>query len=194
MHCRACCLESLDCSQNRELRSLSCGFNPIKKIDLCHNTKIENLYVRRCKLEKLELRSLKNLQFLNCSENKLYEIQLYENKELIHLDCNCNDLHNDLYLGANTKLNYIDCYRNTCLDSITISEGQLIAEIRSQIKPMTESYRQYLLWKEYQAEKENDVDFYENERYYYDGWSKEDVESGLCDAYEDDLDARWNND
>lgn len=25
-----------------------------------------------------------------------------------------------------------------------------------------------------------------------DGWSKEDIESGLADAFEGDLDARWN--
>lgn len=28
----------------------------------------------------------------------------------------------------------------------------------------------------------------------YDGWSREDVESGLADAFEGDLDAYWNID
>lgn len=42
----------------------------------------------------------------------------------------------------------------------------------------------------------NDVDNwsdpYGDEQSYNDGWSKEDIESGLADAFEGDLDARWN--
>lgn len=51
---------------------------------------------------------------------------------------------------------------------------------------------------DYESEKMNDVDNwsdpYGDEQAYYDGWSREDVESGLADAYEGDADARWNND
>ena len=37
-------------------------------------------------------------------------------------------------------------------------------------------------------------DPYGDEQAYYGGWSREDVESGLADAYEGDIDARWNTD
>ena len=51
---------------------------------------------------------------------------------------------------------------------------------------------------DYESEKMNDTDNwsdpYGDEQAYYGGWSREDVESGLADAYEGDLDARWNND
>ena len=51
---------------------------------------------------------------------------------------------------------------------------------------------------DYEAEKMNDTDNwsdpYGDEQAYYGGWSREDVESGLADAYEGDADARWNND
>ena len=51
---------------------------------------------------------------------------------------------------------------------------------------------------DYESEKMNDVDDwsdpYGDEQAYYGGWSREDVESGLADAYEGDVDARWNND
>lgn len=41
----------------------------------------------------------------------------------------------------------------------------------------------------------NDEDSsYDDCRDYYDGWSREDVESGLADAFEGDLDAYWNID
>lgn len=58
-------------------------------------------------------------------------------------------------------------------------------------------YRKTSFW-DYEDEKMNDVDNwsdpYGDEQAYYDGWSKDDVESGLSDAYEGDFDARWNND
>ena len=51
---------------------------------------------------------------------------------------------------------------------------------------------------DYESEKMNDIDNwsdpYGDEQAYYGGWSREDVESGLADAYEGDVDARWNND
>lgn len=47
---------------------------------------------------------------------------------------------------------------------------------------------------DYENEKMNDSDNwsdpYGDEQAYYDGWSREDVESGLADAYESDLSAR----
>ena len=51
---------------------------------------------------------------------------------------------------------------------------------------------------DYESEKMNDADNwsdpYGDEQAYYDGWDREDIESGLADAYEGDLDARWNSD
>lgn len=51
---------------------------------------------------------------------------------------------------------------------------------------------------DYESEKMNDADNwsdpYGDEQAYYGGWSREDVESGLADVYEGDIDARWNND
>ncbi len=50
----------------------------------------------------------------------------------------------------------------------------------------------------HEQERMNDVDNwsgpYGNEQAYYEGWNREDIESGLSDAYEGDLGARWNND
>lgn len=50
---------------------------------------------------------------------------------------------------------------------------------------------------DYESEAMNDMgnwsDPYGDETDYYSGWGREDVESGLADAYEGNLDARWNN-
>ena len=59
------------------------------------------------------------------------------------------------------------------------------------------AYRKTSFW-DYESEKMNDTDDwsdpYGDEQAYYGGWSREDVESGLADAYEGDIDARWNTD
>lgn len=51
---------------------------------------------------------------------------------------------------------------------------------------------------EYESEKMDDTDNwsapYGDEQAYYGGWSREDIESGLADSYEGDINARWNND
>lgn len=183
LYCRGCGLEYLDVSQNKELRILSCGFNSIGFINLEENLKLSMLDVRRCGLDELEVKNLTELQLLNCSENKLYELQLYENKNLTHLNCACNDLHNDLYLGANIKLEELECRKNSNLYSITISDGQYIKNASTEIKPMTSSYRQYLEWKEYTSEQLND------------SWDdNEDWEDQRLDAFECDESNYWNID
>lgn len=68
----------------------------------------------------------------------------------------------------------------------------------SQNKTQKRQYSKKTSFGDYEEERQNDVDNwsdpYGDEQAYYDGWSREDVESGLADAYESDLDARWNND
>lgn len=137
LYCGGCNLYSLDLSQNVELSILSCGFNFIEKINLSKNSKLTLVRVRRCGLEELEIRNLINLQHLDCSENKIHELRLHNCKELVNLSCYGNDLYNDLYLGANTKLKNLDCSRNPNLDSITLLEGQYIENVLSHIKPTT---------------------------------------------------------
>ena len=61
------------------------------------------------------------------------------------------------------------------------------------VSPNTSSSR--TTFRDYEAENDTDnwSDPYGEEQAYYDGWSREDVESGLYDAYEGDIDAIWNN-
>jgi len=51
---------------------------------------------------------------------------------------------------------------------------------------------------DYESGKMNDADDwsdpYGDEQAFYSGWNREDVESGLADAYEGNIDAKWNND
>lgn len=60
------------------------------------------------------------------------------------------------------------------------------------VSPKNYSHR--ISFWDYEEERMNDADNwsdpYGDEQAYYDGWSREDVDSGLADAYENDLDAR----
>lgn len=183
LYCRECNLNHLNCLNNRNLKILSCGFNPLKYIDLSCNKGLTMLSVRRCKLDELNVQSLKGLQILDCSENQLYSLNVQENKELISLDCAYNDLHNDLYLGSNIKLKNLDCRKNINLYSITISDGQYIENVLSNIRPTTSSYRQYLEWRKYKEEQLNDF-----------GEDEKDWEDQRLDAFEGDENNYWNID
>lgn len=68
--------------------------------------------------------------------------------------------------------------------------------IPKKITPKTYSHKTSF-W-DYEEERmsnaDNWSDPYGDEQAYYDGWSREDVNNGLADAYEGDLDEKWNND
>lgn len=44
------------------------------------------------------------------------------------------------------------------------------------------------------TDADNWSDPYGDEKDFYDGWNREEVENGLADAYEGDADVRWNYD
>ncbi len=85
------------------------------------------------------------------------------------------------------------------IDKSDIGKTRLpIAKATSNEKSTPKIYSHRTSLWDYEEEKMNDVDNwsapYGDEQSYYDGWSREDIESGLSDAYEGDLGARWNND
>ncbi|WP_297234954.1 WG repeat-containing protein [uncultured Prevotella sp.] len=75
--------------------------------------------------------------------------------------------------------------------------GKTSFEEDIKINTSKQQYKKYChktsFW-DYENEKMNDYDNwsdpYRDEQAYYDGWNREDVESGLTDAYENDLSAR----
>lgn len=73
-----------------------------------------------------------------------------------------------------------------------------IVKVATNKKTTSRTYSHRTSFWDYEKENMNNVDNwsdpYGDEQAYYEGWSREDVESGLSDAYEGDLDARCNND
>ena len=84
------------------------------------------------------------------------------------------------------------------MEKVDIGKSTLpIAKVTPK-KVTPKAYSHKTSFWDYEEERMSDAnnwsDPYGDEQAYYDGWSREDVESGLADAYEGDLDARWNND
>lgn len=168
--------------------------------------------------EKINLHQLANRVILDgltyiCT----YSVEAF--KELV----NCKQLYvkkmpntGDLYFtyGANIGFVYVKAIpKEPVISIVANSNGKIFPLLmeKSDIGKTTLSpakavskrtipkatYHKTSFW-DYESEKMNDADNwsdpYGDEQAYYGGWSREDVESGLADAYEGDVDARWNND
>lgn len=169
------------------------------------------------KEEHINLHNMQNLQILD----GLKYIRVYSVEEFKQLT-NCENLFvkknpkdNQLFFtyGANIGKVALTCIPKDPVIAIVInSSGRIFPLLtekinigktfipltktiqRKQMSPKT-SYSRTTFW-DYEEEKMNDVDNwsdpYGDEQSYNDGWSKEDIESGLADAFEGYLDARWN--
>lgn len=177
--------------------------------------------VKAFKGDKEELINLHDIQNSNILDGLKY-IHVYSIEEFKHLS-NCEALYvkenpkdNQLFFtyGANIgRVSTRDIPVNPVVAIVINSNGKvfpLLMEktdvgkttfptikkaLRKKVSPATHQHKT-IFW-DYEAEAMNDVDNwsdpYGDEEEYYGGWSREDVESGLADAYEGDLDARWNN-
>jgi hypothetical protein len=110
-------VESVDLSQNTELRLFGCIFNELTVLDLSNNTKLEQIAVNNNFLEILILNS-EYLTVVECWENFLPQLDLSLCPALILLNCNTNQLTN-LDLSQNVALAELSCGVNnlTSLDT-----------------------------------------------------------------------------
>lgn len=79
------------------------------------------------------------------------------------------------------------------IDKTTLSSAKAVSK-----RPISKTASHKTSFWDYEAEKMNDADNwsdpYGDEQAYYDGWSREDVDSGLADAFEGDTSNYWNID
>ena len=110
-------VESIDLSQNTELRLFGCIFNELTVLDLSNNTKLEQIAVNNNFLETLILNS-EYLTIVECWENFLPQLDLSLCPALTLLNCNTNQLTN-LDLSQNVALAELSCGVNnlTSLDT-----------------------------------------------------------------------------
>lgn len=112
-------LESIDVSQNKNLRKLYLISTGVTTIDVSGNSKLESLYGAYNQMTSLDLTQNTNLKDLNVLDNQIESLDLSNNPVLESIQCESNPLK-DLKLSNNEKLTEIYC-DETLLTSIDVS-------------------------------------------------------------------------
>jgi hypothetical protein len=168
-----------------------------EKIDLHKFTK------KKVILDGLDYISVYSVEaFKQLSNCQVIYVKSMSNSKQLFFTYGCNI---SLVAGASVpKDPVIAIVSNSCgkifpllMEKSDIGKSTLpIAKITSKITPSKDSHKTSF-W-DYESEKMNDTDNwndpYGDEQAYYGGWSREDVESGLADAFEGDESNYWNID
>jgi uncharacterized repeat protein (TIGR02543 family) len=127
-------LTKLDMSQNTALVELYCGDNQLRELDVSVNTKLIELDCGSNQLTKLDVATNTALEALSCSYNKIGKLDMSTNTELEHLFCNENQL-TELDVSKNTKLQTLWCEYNrlTELDVTNKKEIKILKCDRNQL-------------------------------------------------------------
>lgn len=96
-------IETLDLTNNTELRELYVDYNKLKELDLSQNTKLRSVNVSYNLLESLDLSNNPLISTLNCSYNNLTKLDVAHLTDLTQIDITYNNI-TELDLTKNTKL------------------------------------------------------------------------------------------
>ena len=129
------------------LKSLGCGSNNLKTLDLGRNVALESLYCQSNQLTQLDLSKNKALKYIVCFQNALVSLNVSQCTELLELICYSNKLttldvsHNTKLTDLNSsdnKLNTLDVKKNTKLRYLWCSEDGLTSLDISRNKELCE--------------------------------------------------------
>lgn len=85
-------LKNLDISNNVSLKELECGVNQIKSIDVSHNKELTHLLIHDCRLDTLDLSGNTKLERLVANSNLLKSLDISKNPELSFLGIRANQI------------------------------------------------------------------------------------------------------
>ena len=106
------------------LKTLECGHNNLKNLDLSKNIKLESLYCDSNEIRKLSLAKNTKLVNLNCADNDIYVLNISKCTKLSQLICTANDLE-ELIIKNNPNLREIQCTKNN-LKELDITKNKKI--------------------------------------------------------------------
>lgn len=104
-------LETIDLSNNANLRILDLSYNDLEELDVTNNVLLEYLYCGDNNLTELDVSNCLDLKKLVIFSNLITEIDLTENIALIDLEC-FENLLTELNLMENNTLELIHCEGN----------------------------------------------------------------------------------
>ena len=117
-------LTSLDLSNNINLRELYCSDNNLASLDLSNNINLQELQCSDCSLTSLDLTNNTMLRSVQCIRNQLTNLDISRNSLLVNLHCEENKL-TSLELSNNIFMDHLYCDNNK-LSSLNISEQNFV--------------------------------------------------------------------
>lgn len=120
-------IQAIDISKNVELEVLYCSDNEIFAIDVSKNTALTNLDYSRNQLTTLDVSKNTALRRLICSSNKLTSLDVSKNTVLTVLSCVGNQLTN-LDVSNNTALTSLSCENNQ-LTNLDVSKNTALTSL-----------------------------------------------------------------
>ena len=124
LDCSSNNLTSLDLSNNINLRELYCSDNNLASLDLSNNINLQELQCCDCSLTSLDLTNNTMLRSVQCMRNQLTNLDISRNSLLVYLHCEENKL-TSLDLSNNIFMDHLYCDNNK-LSSLNISEQNFV--------------------------------------------------------------------
>ena len=106
-------LKNLDVKSLTKLQYLKCDYNLLTSLEINGLSELTNLFCNGNQLTSLNMGGLNKMQLINCEYNKLVELDLTFLSNLASLNCSFNTSLTSLKVTGLTKLKSIDCEYNT---------------------------------------------------------------------------------
>lgn len=123
-------IETIDLSQNTQLRVFQIGENNLTSVNVTNNTLLESLTIGDNQLTSLDITNNPDLFFLSCDNNQLTELDISNNINLGLLNAHYNNISN-LDVSQNSNLSYI-WIRNNPIESLDFSNNPNLDEVNAR--------------------------------------------------------------
>ena len=133
-------LDSLDLSQNLNLKYLSCSGLPwaqqtLSNINLSQNNDLTHLILNYSQVDTIDLSQNPNLTYLECPQNQLRYLDVSQNTFLDTLICSYNQL-NGLDISQNPNLIHLEC-RNNSMVNLDVSQNLSLVHLECRDNLLT---------------------------------------------------------
>lgn len=125
--CYSNLIETIDLSQNRNLKWLRIDFNNLTVLDVSNNEKLEHISCVRNKLTELNIDKNVNLKSLTCNQNRITKLNLFNNTKLTFLACQ-DLLGESLDISNNLLISTLICSVSN-IKILYLKQGQSIDKI-----------------------------------------------------------------
>ena len=153
LHCGGNRLTKLDVSHNTWLEEISCGGNQLTALDVSKNNRLRELDCNNNQLTSTDVSKNPSLQELDCSSNRLSALDVSKNKQLQFFSCYNNQL-TSLDLSNNHQLQSLYCDGNK-LSKLDVSTCPTLVNLIKSTTPGVHETYGYGWWTDDGSESVN---------------------------------------